>query len=331
MWGCMDKVFIKDLKPSISFKSTFLVKEKNLSVDKKGNPFLLVVLSDKTGSIDARVWDQAESMNEMFEVDDFVLVKGVVQKFQNRNQAVIHGLEILSPTSVKIADFLPTTQFDIEKMFDDLMEIVKTVEDAHIQTLLFNTLKDPEVHPLFKRCPAAKTVHHAYIGGLLEHTLSMCRVMCAISPLYPQLNRDLLIFGCIYHDIGKIWELSFDTDIGYTDVGRLVGHIPMGSELVERKAKEISHFPFELKNILKHIVLSHHGLLEYGSPKRPKFLEAVIVGMIDDLDSKMQSLTQLLETQSTEASKWTGYNSMHDRYFYTEILKNKIKNMKSTL
>lgn len=327
----MEKIFVKDLKPSTTFKSTFLVREKNLGVDKKGNSFLSVVLSDKTGSIDARVWDQAEHMNELFEVDDFVLVKGIVQKFQNRNQAVIQGLEIMSPTSVRIADFLPTTQNDIEKMFAELEGIVKTVEDVNIQAILLNTLADPEVHPLFKRCPAAKTVHHAYIGGLLEHTLSMCNVMCAIAPLYPQLNRDLLIFGCIYHDIGKIWELSFDTEIGYTDVGRLVGHIPMGSELVERKAKEIPHFPFELKNILKHIVLSHHGLLEYGSPKRPKFLEAVVVGMVDDLDSKMQSLTQLLETQSSESAKWTGYNSMHDRYFYTEILKTRLKGMKPTL
>lgn len=322
----MDKVFIRDLKISESVKSTFLVREKSLNVDKKGNHFLSIVLVDKTGSIDARIWDQAESINEMFEVDDFILVKGVVQKFQNRNQFVIHTVEPLSPVHVQLADFLPMTKNNIETMFQDLQEIVELVEDANIKAILKNTLSDPEVQPLYKKCPAAKTVHHAYIGGLLEHTLSMCRVMVAISPNYPQLNRDLLIFGCIYHDIGKIWELSFDTSIGYTDVGRLVGHIPMGSELVERKASEISNFPFELKMVLKHIVLSHHGLLEYGSPKRPKFLEAVVVGMVDDMDSKIQALQNYMESHFQEDSKWTPYNSMHDRYFYTDVLKSTLKN-----
>ena len=320
----MEKIFVRDLKPSQQIKCTFLVKEKNLSTDKKGNSFLSVILSDKSGQVDARVWDQAEEVNELFEVDDFVLVKGAVQKFQNRNQVVIHGLEVLNPTSVQIADFLPTTKLNIEGMFDDLLKISEEIRNPFIRDLVLNTLKDPEIQPLIKKCPAAKTVHHAYIGGLLEHTLSICNVMKLISQNYKELDLDLLIFGAIFHDIGKIWELSFDTHIGYTDVGRLVGHIPLGSELVERKAKEISNFPVELKHICKHLVLTHHGKLEYGSPKRPKFLEAMVVGMIDELDSRINSMMTYMNAQMSESNpeqKWSSYNSMYDRYFYLDILK----------
>lgn len=320
----MDKIFVKDLKPSQSVKCTFLVKEKNLGTDKKGNSFLSIVLCDKTGQVDARVWDQAEEVNELFEVDDFVFVKGTVQKFQSRNQLVIHNIESMNPTSVQIADFLPTTKNNIEEMFSDLIKISQEIKDPFIRDLVLNTLNDNEIQPLIKKCPAAKTVHHAYIGGLLEHTLSICNVMKLISTNYKELNLDLLIFGAIFHDIGKIWELSFDTHIGYTDVGRLVGHITLGSELVERKSKEIPNFPVELKNICKHLILTHHGKLEYGSPKRPKFLEAVVVGMIDELDSRINSLATYMTSQMSDSNseqKWSSYNSMYDRYFYLDILK----------
>lgn len=318
----MEKVFVRDLKPSQQIKCAFLVKEKNLSTDKKGNSFLSVILSDKTGQVDARVWDQAQETNELFEVDDFVFVKGTVQKFQNRNQVVIHNVEAVNPSSIQISDFLPTTANDIDTMFNDLIGISQEIRNPFLRDLVLNTLNDNEIQPLFKKCPAAKSVHHAYIGGLLEHTLSICNVMKLISQNYKELDLDLLIFGAIFHDIGKVWELSFDTHIGYTDVGRLVGHIPLGSELVERKAKEISNFPVELKHVCKHLVLTHHGKLEFGSPKRPKFLEAMVVGMIDELDSRINSMMTYMNAQMGNADqKWSSYNSMYDRYFYLDILK----------
>jgi 3'-5' exoribonuclease len=320
----VEKVYVKDLKPAQQIKCAFLVKDKTLSTDKKGHSFLSVVLSDKTGQVDARVWDQAEEVHEQFEVDDFIFVKGTVQKFQNRNQVVIHGIETLNPSSIQISDFLPTTKNNIDEMFDDLLKISQEIRDPFIRDLILNTLKDQEIQPLIKKCPAAKSVHHAYIGGLLEHTLSICNVMKLISQNYKELNLDLLIFGAIFHDIGKIWELSFDTHIGYTDVGRLVGHISLGSELVERKAKEIPNFPVELKHVCKHLVLTHHGKLEYGSPKRPKFLEAMVVGMIDELDSRINSMATYMTSQMSESNpdqKWSSYNTMYDRYFYLDILK----------
>lgn len=320
----MNKVYVKDLKPSQAIQCAFLVKDKNLSTDKNGKSFLSVVLSDKSGQVDARIWDQAQEVNELFEVDDFVLVKGTVQKFQNRNQLVIHNIEAMNPSSVQIADFLPTTKNNIDEMFNELIKISEEVRNPFIRDLILNTLRDNEIQPLIKKCPAAKTVHHAYIGGLLEHTLSICNVMKLISQNYKELDLDLLIFGAIFHDIGKVWELSFDTYIGYTDVGRLVGHIPLGSELVERKAREIPNFPVELKHVCKHLVLTHHGKLEYGSPKRPKFLEAMVVGMIDELDSRINSMMTYMNSQMSESNpeqKWSSYNSMYDRYFYLDILK----------
>jgi len=320
----LDKVYVRDLKPSQAIKCAFLVKDKNLSTDKNGKSFLSVTLSDKSGQIDARIWDQAQEVSELFEIDDFVLVKGTVQKFQNRNQLVIHNIEALNPSSVQISDFLPTTKNNIDEMFNDLIKISEEVRNPFIRDLILNTLKDNEIQPLIKKCPAAKTVHHAYIGGLLEHTLSICNVMKLISQNYKELDLDLLIFGAIFHDIGKVWELSFDTYIGYTDVGRLVGQIPLGSELVERKAREIPNFPVELKHVCKHLVLTHHGKLEYGSPKRPKFLEAMVVGMIDELDSRINSMMTYMNSQMSESNpdqKWSSYNSMYDRYFYLDILK----------
>lgn len=320
----MDKVFISDLKAQDNIRSIFLVKSKNVSVDKKGNSYLALTLSDKTGQVDARFWGNVEEIS--IDVDDFVMVKGFVQKFQNRHQIVVHAMEVVDSTQIKIADYLPISKFDKEEMFSKLLKVLEAIESPFIKKLVFNTLEDPQIQPLFKVSPAAKSVHHAYIGGLLEHTLSICEIMMFLGDHYKNLNRDLLLFGAVFHDIGKIWELSFETQIGYTDVGRLVGHIPLGSELVEKKASEIANFPIELKNICKHIVLSHHGLLEYGSPKRPKCLEAVLVGMIDDLDSKMNSIASFMKSHGDGESKWTSYNQMFDRYFYTGTLKNESNN-----
>ncbi len=319
----MDKVYISNLKAQEQIKTIFLVKSKNIAVDKKGNSYITMTLADKTGNVDARYWGEVEKMSDAFNVDDFVLVKGFVQKFQNRNQVVVHAIEVVDSSQVQISDYLPISTKDKEKMMTQLLSIVDKIENPFVKKLVLSVLEDPKIEPLFKLSPAAKSVHHAYIGGLLEHTLSICEVMIFLASHYKILDLDLLIFGAIFHDIGKVWELSYETQITYTDVGRLVGHIQLGAELVEKKTSEISNFPVDLKNVCKHIVLSHHGLLEYGSPKRPKFLEAVIVGMIDDLDSKVNSIHGFMKSQQqTNDQKWTGFNEMYDRYFYLGTLSN---------
>ncbi|PIU00062.1 MAG: HD family phosphohydrolase [Bdellovibrionales bacterium CG10_big_fil_rev_8_21_14_0_10_45_34] len=311
----MTKQFVKDLAERTPVNSTFLCREKSVLTGKTGKPYISMTLSDRTGQIDGRIWDNAEEMAEMFEVDDFVNVKGNIQKFQGRKQIVVSAMDIIDTSLVDISEFLPKTKFEIDEMFSDLMNIVENTKDIFIKKLLQNTLTDNEIQPLFKNCPAAKTIHHAYIGGLLEHCLSICRIMEFLAVHYGNLNRDLLVFGAIYHDIGKIWELKFGTSIGYSDVGKLVGHIPLGSELVERKAREIENFPVDLKNILKHIVLSHHGKLEYGSPKVPSLLEAVVVGYIDDLDSKVNSISEFLASESESDSAWTRMHYSMGRTF----------------
>ena len=317
------KQYVSGLEERQNIHSPFLVREKSLQTGKTGKPYLVLSLVDKTGSIDGRIWDNAENWDAEFSVDDFVMVKGNVQVFQGRKQIVISSVQVIDAFSVDLKDFLASSSADPEAMMRDLMAIVQEVKNPFIKQILTLTLNDAHIRPLFMAAPAAKTIHHAYLGGLLEHVLSISRIMKFLGSHYPELDSDLLVFGAIYHDIGKIWELKYETAIGYTDVGRWVGHIPLGSELVEKKASEIAHFPYELKNILKHIVLSHHGKMEYGSPKVPMLLEAVVVGYIDDLDSKVNSIFGLMKAERQSSDNWTRYSQLYDRHFFLGGMKNR--------
>lgn len=312
------KQFISDFQDKTAVQTAFLVKEKNKQTGKNGKTYLSIKLTDKSGEIDARIWDNIEEFDGRFDVDDFVQVKGAVQSFQGRQQLVVATIDVLNSFDVKIQDFLPTAERPAEDMFRELMDILSGIKNPFIKQLVQNTLNDSAIKPLFLVAPAAKTIHHAYLSGLLEHTLSICGVMKFLGGHYKGIDTDLLLFGAVYHDIGKVWELSFETSLGYTDVGRLVGHIPLGSELVEKKASEIPNFPFDLKNKLKHIVLSHHGKMEYGSPKLPSFLEAVVVGMIDDLDSKINQIQKFVDSEkraSPEGTRWSRFSKDFQRYF----------------
>jgi 3'-5' exoribonuclease len=328
----LEKQYVRDLADKESVHSVFLVREKSLHTGKSGKAYLSVSLSDKTGHMDGRIWDNAVNWDEQFSADDFVLVKGTIQFFQNRRQCVVHSVEVIESFGVDLKDFLPTSARPPEEMMTELMGIVANVQNSFLRQLLEKTLTDGEIRPLFMAAPAAKTIHHAYLGGLLEHVLSICGIMKFLAEHYPFLDRDLLIFGAIYHDIGKIWELRFDTSIGYTDVGRWVGHIPLGSELIEKKAAEISNFPFELKNICKHITLSHHGKLEYGSPKLPSILEAVVVGYIDDLDSKVNSIFGMMKSDFEAAGenpdRWSKFSPLYERHFFIGHMGNVLSRLK---
>jgi 3'-5' exoribonuclease len=311
------KQYVSGLEEKQNVQSPFLVREKTLQT------YLVLSLVDRTGSIDGRIWDNAENWDAEFGVDDFVMVKGNVQVFQGRKQIVITGVQVIDAFSVDLKDFLASSEVNPEVMMKELMGIVQEVKNTFVKQLLLLTLEDPHIRPLFMAAPAAKTIHHAYLGGLLEHVLSICKTMQFLGSHYRELDPDLLIFGAIYHDIGKIWELKYETAIGYTDVGRWVGHIPLGSELVEKKTSEIPHFPYELKNILKHIVLSHHGKMEYGSPKIPMILEAVVVGYIDDLDSKVNSIFGLMKSERNSADNWTRFSQLYERHFFLGGMRNR--------
>ncbi len=310
--------FIKNLKENDLVQGVYLVNQATLLKSKAGSLYISAVLCDKTGSIDARMWDANNELKNKINAGEFVKLKGQVKVYRESNQIIIQNIETVDETKIDITDYLPTANRNLQDMYDELISIVNTINDTFIKTLLLNTLEDETIKPHFMRVPAAKSIHHAYIGGLLEHVLSICNLMLKISDHYKILNKDLLLFGAIYHDIGKVWELSYKTQFQYTDVGRLVGHITLASELIEKKSSEIKEFPEKLKNILKHIVLSHHGKLEFGSPKRPKFLEAFVLHYVDDLDSKMYSIGSIIKDHKEKQNNWTTYSEMYDRYFYTE-------------
>lgn len=317
----MDKQNVRDLKDKDNVDSLFLVKEKNLGMGKNGRPFMSIVIGDQTGSIDGRVWDRVEELNREFESGDVVRVKGLIQIFQGRKQLIVHRVEKPDQSTIQVSDYIPNSGKNADDMFMELLTIVRSMKNEHLRQLTLDVIEDPEIKPLFMQAPAAKTIHHAWRGGLLEHILSISKILEFLATHYDFLNRDLLLFGGIFHDIGKVWELSYDGSLGYTDKGRLLGHMLLACELVEKKASRILGFPEDLKDMCKHIILSHHGKLEYGSPKRPKFMEAMLVAMVDDLDSKMNTIQTFIESERNLGDKWSRYHELFDRYFMLDNLK----------
>lgn len=315
----MEKLFVADLQEKQSVHTTFLAKNKVVLTDKKGNSYISLNLSDRTGSVDAKIWDNIERMNNCFESGDIVVVKGMVQLFQNKKQIVIHKIDPIKDQQVQFEDYVGEIGRSPEEVLQELLQIVEDVQSPHIKQLILSTLNDPQIKPLLLKSPAAKSIHHVKVGGLIEHVLSIAQLMVFMAKQYPHLNFDLLLFGAIFHDIGKVWELEWtNKGIRYTDKGRLVGHLVMSAELVEKKASQILGFPEDQVVILKHIVLSHHGKLEYGSPKVPMLLEAYVVWMIDDLDSKIDSITQFLNQDSSGDDSWTSFNQLYGRHFFKE-------------
>jgi 3'-5' exoribonuclease len=318
----MEKLFVSDLQDKQSLHTTFLAKNKTLLTDKKGNQYISLFLSDKSGSVDAKIWDNIERMNNLFDSGDIVIVKGQVQLFQNKKQIVIHKIDPIKEEVVNFEDYVGEVTRSPEEILQELLQLVNKVDNEHIKQLINNTLSDPQIKEPLLKSPAAKSIHHVKVGGLIEHILSISQLMVFISQQYPKLNFDLLLFGAIFHDLGKIWELEWtNKGIRYTDKGRLVGHLVMSSELVEKKTSQIFGFPEDLGIILKHIILSHHGKLEYGSPKLPQLLEAYVVWMIDDFDSKVDSISQFMDNDISGDEKWSSYNNLYTRHFFKNNFK----------
>lgn len=320
----MDLINLVSLIEKDSLEGLLLVKEKVVSIGKNGKPFMFVLLGNKTGHIDSRVWDKVEQVSELFEVGDIVKVKGAIQVYQSRKQLVIHRIEKYSEL-INMDDFVVQGKISPEVSLARLKLHVSTMENIQLKQLVNDTINDDEILPLLTNAPAAKSIHHAWKGGLLEHMVSIIEIMDFFSKHYNFLNRDLLFFGAIFHDIGKIWELSFDEQTQYTFKGRLLGHMQLACELIDKKSQRILGFSDELRVLCKHIILSHHGKLEYGSPKRPKFMEAMLVAMVDDLDSKISTLNSFVELERNSGSQWSKYNELFERYFLLEDLKENYK------
>jgi len=252
----------------------------------------------------------------MFDRDDFVIVSGRSSVYQGGMQLTITDLKKCNEQEVALEDFLPAAPFLVEDMFNELKLIMDNVRDKHLKKLLKLFFEDEEFVKLFKLAPAAKALHHVYLGGLLEHSLSMARIARMVSENYDNINRDLLLTGAILHDIGKVHELSFRKVFDYTDIGRLVGHITIGVGMVEKKINSIPDFPSSLRLLLKHMILSHHGEYLYGSPKRPKTLEALMLYYIDDLDAKANGFQQFVAKDNDSQSNWSRYHKLFDRYLF---------------
>jgi 3'-5' exoribonuclease len=289
--------------------SNFVVVSKQIKPKKTGEPYLALTLGDRSGQLEAKMWDNVEEVLNVFEQDDFLKIKGLVNKYKNRFQLTIHKLRKLGDSEIEFADYLPKTTRDIDELWRSLTQFVDSFQNPHLQALVRAFMSDAEIAAAYRNAPAAKTLHHAYIGGLLDHVVSLFRSCDLICRNYSQVNRDLLLTGVFLHDIGKIHELAYNRSFSYTTRGQLLGHMVIELEMLQAKLALVPGFPPELKTLLEHLIISHHGEYEFGSPKLPMFPEALLLHYMDDLDSKMEAMRAHFEREADLESPWTSYNA----------------------
>src|SRR5437868_2095554 len=289
--------------------SSFVVAVKQVKPRKTGEPYLALTLADRSGQIEAKMWDNVESCIDAFEQDEFIKVKGLINKYNHRFQLTIHKLRRLQESEVEFADYLPKTTKDIDELWRTLGAFIASFQDPDLKSLVESFMSDPDIAAAYRAAPAAKTLHHAYIGGLLDHVVSLFRSCDLLCRNYPQINRDLLLTGAFLHDIGKIHELAYNRAFSYTTRGQLLGHMIIELEMLQAKLPQVPEFPEEMKILIEHLIISHHGEYEFGSPKLPMFPEALMLHYLDDLDSKMESMRAHFEREAETDSNWTSYNS----------------------
>ncbi len=311
--------FIKDLKPGDRVADIYMCKHKLSATTKNGKEYYSVTLQDKTGTVDAKVWEPNSDGIDEFDDTDCIDVFGEVTSFNGALQVNIKRARKCHEGEYDPALYLPVTSKDIDEMYKELLGIINSIQNQYLKALLEEFfVKDTKFIELFRKSSAAKTVHHGFIGGLLEHTLSVTKLCNYFCTSYPRLNRDLLLTAAICHDIGKTKELSLFPINDYTDEGQFLGHIVMGSEMISDKARNIPGFPELLKHELQHCILAHHGEFEYGSPKKPAIMEAVALNLADNTDAKMETFTELL-ANVTEPG-WQGYN----KFFESNVFETRV-------
>ncbi len=303
--------YIKDYKESDRMFDIYLCKHKQSAVTKNGKPYENVILQDKTGVIDAKVWDPNNAGIEDFDSMDYIEVYGDVTSFQGALQVNVKRVRKCKEGEYDPAEYLPVSKFGIEDMMKEMMGLIDSVKNPYLHELLEAFfVKDEAFLKVFKQSSAAKTVHHGFMGGLLQHTLAVARLCDYYCTQYPILNRDLLLTAAVCHDIGKTKELSLFPKNDYTEDGQFLGHIIIGTEMVGEKIRKIDGFPELLASELKHCILSHHGELEFGSPKKPAIVEAVALSFADNTDAKLETFMELLGNSSTTG--WLGFNRLFD-------------------
>ena len=310
----MKSLYAADIHDNQLVDSLFLVSAKNHGVTKGGNGYLVLKLLDRSGEIEGRVWDRADDLARGFDKNDFVRVRGQATLYQGKMQIRVQDVMRVDEKAVEAEDFLPKSAFDPEAMLAELQTILRGIKNPHLLALAEACFSDQELVALLKLAPGAKTIHHPYLSGLLEHTLSLLKLILKVVENYRNVDVDLLLIGGFLHDIGKVYEFSFERAVDYTDAGQLLGHLVMEVEMVTKKIAAIPDFPEELAMLVKHLLVSHHGEYEFGSPKLPQTVEAVILHALDDLDGKIQAIQNLPVKEA--GSRWTTFHRAYGRSFY---------------
>ena len=307
--------YINQLREGERISEIYLVKHKQTALTKAGKPYENLILQDKTGTLDAKIWDVGSVGIEEFDAMDYVDVTGDITSFQGNLQLSIKRARKVQEGEYDPKDYLPVSERDVDEMHDELMTLIASIKNPHLSVLLKRFFDNKEFEKRFKFHSAAKSVHHGFVGGLLEHTLNVTKNCDYFAKTYPILNRDLLLTASMFHDIGKLQELSTFPENDYTDAGQLLGHIMIGAEWVGEEIRQIEGFPVVLANELKHCILAHHGELEFGSPKKPAIIEAVALSFADNIDAKMETVKEMLATVPENNLEWQGYNRLLESNF----------------
>lgn len=316
--------FIEHLKEGDRLDDVFLVKSARISETKAGKNYLILTVMDRSGELSGPVWDNVDACQRVCVTGEFIQLKGLVQSFREKLQLKVETVHEVNRDDVDLADFIAAAAGNPQEMAEEIQRLVRSVKDPFLRKLLNQFFKAGEVWERFQKAPAAKGIHHAYVGGLMEHCLSMARIAEMMADHYEGVNRSLLLAGALLHDIGKVEELVMEVGIvDYTDRGRLKGHLVIGSEMVAAAAARISDFPQGLLTQVQHLILSHHGRQEFGSPTVPMTVEALLLSFIDDLDAKMNILSQLRRKMNDSEMQWTDYQRPLERYLYLGGFKEK--------
>jgi len=312
----LKKVFVAELKERDHVDCPFLVRDKIMAMAKNGKPYMTLKLMDRSGEVEGRVWDRVDEFDRQFQKDDFIHVRAKASVYMGKMQLIVQDIVVVPESSIDLGDFLPVSKNDPQQMLTEVRSLIATMVDPHFKGLMESFFDDQDFVRLFAKAPAAKAMHHVYLGGLLEHSLSVARLAADVCLRYPTIDRDLLICGALLHDIGKVAELRYARSFDYSDEGKLLGHIVIGVEMVDEKVRLLADFPRVKAMLIKHLLLSHHGQYDYGSPKRPKTLEAVVLNFLDDMDSKINGVQAHIDKDQHSESGWTGYHRLYDRYFF---------------
>lgn len=306
-------MLVADIRDREKVSGHFLVQQKQVPLNKNGKPYLALTLMDRSGQIEARMWDNVEQFSNSFESGDVVELEGTAVSYQGKVQLKVNHIGRLDKAKVNMAEFLPTTSRDRDEMLGRMRRLLESISRPELRRMLLDIIDQPAVRRGFFLAPAAKSIHHAWVGGLLEHTLQVMEICEAMAAFYPgRLNRDLLLAGAFLHDIGKIRELSLEAGFDYTDEGRLLGHIVLGAEMVSEFAARHPEIGTGTEMKLVHLVLSHHGSFEFGSPRRPKIPEAFVLHYLDEMDSKLQAFFDIARQEA--GKRWSSYQRVFDRY-----------------